>query len=155
VRELHATIIGDGKSRHFLETLAVDLDVSDQLSFAGTWGRHHILEHLRDFDLLIQPSRYEGFGITVIEGMAAGVPVLVSDIHGPMEIIREGEYGSYFTSDQETDCAQKILEIMEQTDKAEFRERVEKARIYVNQSFSIKNTSLNYCDSYFNQLKIV
>ncbi len=149
MRELHATIIGDGKSRQYLEKLAADLEVSDQLSFTGSWERHYIQEHLRDFDLLIQPSRYEGFGITVIEGMAAGVSVLVSDIDGPMEIIREGEYGTWFISGQEIDCAKKILEIKEQAEKAEFREGVEKARNYVNQAFSIESTSRNYCNSYF------
>jgi len=111
VNGLHGTIIGDGKSRQYLENLAKDLEVNGLLSFTGARDRRYILEHLRDFDMLIQPSRYEGFGITVIEGMAAGVPVLVSNIDGPMEIIREGKYGSYFTSGEAIDCAQKILEI--------------------------------------------
>ncbi len=149
VNGLHATLIGDGESRQLLEKMAGDLEVADQLSFAGTRDRAYILEHLRDYDLLVQPSRYEGFGLTVIEGMAAGVPVLVSDIDGPMEIIREGKYGNYFSSDQETDCAQKILEIREQAGKAEFRDRVEQARLYVLRTFSIESTSASYCEAYF------
>jgi len=150
IKDLRATIIGDGASRAFLEKLAADLAVSDRLTFAGAQERPYIQEHLRDFDLLIQPSRYEGFGITVIEAMAAGIPVLVSDVDGPMEIIREGEYGTYFTSGDDKDCAHKIQEIKEQTEKPEFREWIERTRVYVNQTFSISSTSSNYCESYFN-----
>jgi glycosyltransferase involved in cell wall biosynthesis len=149
-KNLRATIIGDGDSRSYLEKLAEDLAVSDQLTFAGARERPYIQKHLKDFDLLVQPSRYEGFGITVIEAMAAGIPVLVSDVDGPMEIIREGEYGSYFSSGDETDLARKITEIMEQSVKPGFPEQLERARKYVHQMFSIKSTSDNYCESYFN-----
>ncbi len=149
VKNLHATIIGAGDSRDFLESLVRDLTVSDQVSFAGAQERPYIQEHLRDFDLLVQPSRYEGFGITVIEAMAAGIPVLVSDVDGPMEIILEGKYGHYFRSDDEMDCALKILQIKQEIHDAEYRAGLEKARIYVNQTFSIRNTSASYCESYF------
>ncbi len=137
-------------SRSFLEKLTADLAVSDQVTFTGAKERPYIQEHLSDFDLLVQPSRYEGFGITVIEAMAAGIPVLVSNVDGPMEIIGEGKYGSYFTSGDETDCALKIKEIKEKSIKAEFRKHLEESRVYVNNTFSIKSTSINYCDSYFN-----
>jgi len=149
-KEIHATIIGDGDSMHFLKTLTDDLGLAQHISFPGTMERKYIQEELRNFDLLVQPSRYEGFGITVIEGMAAGLPVLVSDVDGPMEIIQEGKYGSFFKSGDETDCALKIREIIEQSGKTEFRERVEEARVYVNENFSIESTSRNYCEGYFN-----
>ena len=149
VKNLHATIIGAGDSLDYLESLVKDLALSEQVSFAGAQERPYIQEHLRDFDLLVQPSRYEGFGITVIEAMAAGIPVLVSDVDGPMEIIQEGKYGHYFKSGDEEDCALKILKIKEEIQDAAYREGLEKARIYVNQTFSIKNTSASYCESYF------
>ena len=65
------------------------------------------------YDLLVQPSRYEGFGLTVVEGMAAGVPVLVSDIEGPMEVIDKGRHGFAFRSEDFHDCGDRMMEIME------------------------------------------
>lgn len=49
-----------------------------------------IYHNLCNFDLFIQPSRFEGFGLTVAEAIAAKVTVLVSNIQGPMEIIDDG-----------------------------------------------------------------
>ena len=46
----------------------------------------YVAAHLTDYDLFVQPSRWEGFGLTVAEAMAAGVPVLVSEGQGPAEV---------------------------------------------------------------------
>lgn len=97
--------IGDGPSHGYLKDLAETLGVSSCCKFHGTLGRDDVYSRLCTYDLLIQPSRYEGFGLTVAEGMAAGIPVLVSNVEGPMEIIRNGEYGYHFRCDDASDLA--------------------------------------------------
>lgn len=101
-------LIGRGKSESELKTLVKRLSVEDVVSFLGLKSRGYIYQHLCDYDLFVQPSRNEGFGLTVAEAIAAKVPVLVSNIEGPMEIIENGKYGFYFSSGSIEECAQMI-----------------------------------------------
>jgi len=94
--DLDLTFIGDGESRPFLEQQTAALRLQERVHFLGSRPQDWIASHLCDYDLLVQPSRFEGFGLTVAEAMAAGIPVLVSDIEGPMEIIENGRYGHAF-----------------------------------------------------------
>ncbi|MDA8155868.1 MAG: glycosyltransferase [Actinomycetota bacterium] len=58
--------------------LAARLDAEEFRSFLGPMNRARIYENLCNYDLLVHPSRYEGFGLTVLEGIAAGLPALAS-----------------------------------------------------------------------------
>jgi len=105
---MEVDFIGDGVSRESLKTLAQEKGVADQVHFLGFQDRDFIYSHLKDYDLMCHPSRYEGFGLTVAEGMAAMLPVLVSDDGGPFEIIKRGKLGSAFKTESVEDCADKI-----------------------------------------------
>ncbi|WP_266364909.1 glycosyltransferase [Tellurirhabdus rosea] len=89
-RNLHITLdfIGAGESEVYLKTLAKNLGVENEVTFIGEKSRTWIKNNLCNYDILVQPSTYEGFGLTVIEGLAAGLPIIASDIDGPAEIIR-------------------------------------------------------------------
>lgn len=104
--------IGKGEDLHRLEQFVCDNKLEDYVRFLGDRTQQFIREHLCDYDLLVQPSYFEGFGLTVAEAMAAKVPVLVSDVFGPMEIIDNGLYGDYFKRGDSEDCAKKINNMM-------------------------------------------
>lgn len=59
---------------------ATALGVSDRIRFLGALTGGDLLEALGRADRLVLPSRHEGFGLAAVEGMAAGVPVVLSDI---------------------------------------------------------------------------
>ena len=101
-------LIGDGASYNYLRNLVADMRLSKYVNFLGARDQSYIYAHLCEYDLLVQPSIYEGFGLTVAEAMAAKVPVLVSAVQGPMEIIDNGHYGYYFRNQDHEDCAKKI-----------------------------------------------
>lgn len=105
-------LIGEGPSESFLRTLSEKLYITDAVNFLGNRSRDYIYTHLCDYDLFLLPSRYEGFGLTVAEAMAAKVPVLVSDIEGPMEVIGNGRFGSHFRCGDPDDCAAAIARII-------------------------------------------
>lgn len=69
------------------------MHLEDHVIFEGLKEQAWIYENLCRYDLFIQPSRYEGFGLTVAEAISAKVPVLVSNIEGPLEIIDGGRLG--------------------------------------------------------------
>ena len=65
---------------NYLIGLADKLHLNNYISFLGLRYRDYIYYHLSDYDLLVKPSLFEGFGLTIVEGKASGIEVLVSDI---------------------------------------------------------------------------
>jgi len=144
---IHIDFIGEGPSLDYLKELSSNLGVLDSVSFLGNKDRNFIYEHLCEYDLLVQPSVFEGFGLTVVEGMAAKIPVLVSANDGPMEIIDNGRFGFYFEKENEKDCAEKIIEIIDNTN---IKELTENAYRYAFQNFDISKTAKEYLNLYEN-----
>lgn len=140
--------IGEGPSLAYLQRLADELGVSKYCNFLGALGRDDVYARLCDYDLLIQPSRYEGFGLTVAEGMAAGIPVLVSDIEGPMEIIRNGKYGYHFASDDAADLARSLVRVAEDIQSGIAKIKAFAARQFVLDIYSLSRTADHYVDIY-------
>jgi glycosyltransferase involved in cell wall biosynthesis len=90
--DFSAVIAGDGEERAALERQTRDLKLETKVSFAG-WvaDKDAFFDSL---DVLCVPSTHEPFGLVVLEGMRAGVPVVASDIEGPHEILA-GVDGAY------------------------------------------------------------
>lgn len=106
--EIHLDFIGEGASLKMLGDMVAEKHLDREIRFLGNRPRDYIYSHLADYDLFIQPSRFEGFGLTVAEAMVARLPVLISDIEGPMDIIGQGKYGTSFRNGDAGDCARKI-----------------------------------------------
>lgn len=137
--------IGCGESENLLRDMVKEKGLNDYVVFEGCKTQDFLYEHLCDYDLFIQPSRYEGFGLTVAEAIAAKLPVLVSNIEGPMEIIGNGRYGMSFESENIKDLADKLQIILDGgydyslTDKA-YRHIVEK--------YDVRRTAKRYIEEY-------
>lgn len=144
--------IGEGDSENYLKQIVNNLGIKGQINFLGIKDRDYIYNNLQYYDLLVQPSFYEGFGLTIVEAMAANIPVLVSNIEGPMEIIEEGEYGYLFERGSISDLSQKIIEIMETKDNI-IQRITEKAFIHVKRKYNVENTAINYLEEYKNITK--
>lgn len=77
-RELELVITGkDWGDRGELKQLADSRGVGDRVSFTGE-RKEHAMEILAEADLVVLPSRFDGFGLCIVEAMMAGRPVLVS-----------------------------------------------------------------------------
>ncbi|MDR2406917.1 MAG: glycosyltransferase family 4 protein [Bacteroidales bacterium] len=146
--DIYLDFIGEGPSFSFLEQLVADSKLGSHIAFSGNKSRDYVYKHLCDYDLLVQPSVNEGFGLTVAEAMAAKVPVLVSNVEGPMEIIESGKYGYYFKSENVNDLAAKITDIIENYRTEKHHYMIENAYKHVLANFDIKNTALNYLVAY-------
>ena len=81
----------DGGRGPELEKLASTLGVEHRCRFVGF--QRNRFEWMRAFDLLVLPSRWEGFGLVLLEAGSAGVPIVASDIAPLNEIIRHGVDG--------------------------------------------------------------
>lgn len=89
-----------------LKQLAVNEGVEKRVEFLG--NVNDISCFLSKIDIFVLPSVYEGFGISLIEAMATGVPCIAANIDGPKEIIKDNEYGLLFESKNFKDLAMKI-----------------------------------------------
>jgi glycosyltransferase involved in cell wall biosynthesis len=87
-------VAGDGPEKPELEALAARLGVANRVHFAGGVPHDSLPQLLSICNLCLQPSLgEEAFGISVVEAMACGLPVLASDNGGLPEIVVDGETG--------------------------------------------------------------
>lgn len=146
INNIQVDFIGEGTSLIELEKLTVENNVVENVRFLGLRDRAYIYSHLKDYDLMCHPARYEGFGLVIAEAMAARVPVLVSNDGGPYELIHQGKYGSSFRMESAEDCAEQIKTIMQEYAVA--MEKVELAYQYTIQNFSIEYMVKQLLESY-------
>ena len=83
--------IGDGPERQPAEELSRELGVCDEVRFVGK--QEQMEDILAIGDLFLLPSEYESFGLAALEAMAAGVPVVSTNVGGLSEINIPGETG--------------------------------------------------------------
>ncbi len=142
--------IGAGESKEYLFNLAKKLKIENKVYFLGSKTREYVYMNLKNYDLLIQPSIFEGFGLTVIEAIAAKVPVLVSNIEGPMEIINNGKYGYFFKSNDFQDLKEKLHLILNEYEDLSIINKIESAFLHISSKFNITLTAMNYLKYYKN-----
>ena len=138
-------VIGDGESREQLERQVAKLGLKDKVSMLGQRDRAYIYEHLKDYDLFVLPSRSEGFGLSVAEAMCAGLPVLVCDQEGAMDVIDGGRLGKSFKTGDSKSLAERIAEFLE---KGTNDDLVNEACQYAHEHFDISHTAKQYIEEY-------
>lgn len=87
------TIVGDGPERAALEHAVEDASLVGDVAFAGALGRDTVYGTLKMADLFVSASRVEGLPVSVLEAMAAGLPLVLSDIP-PHREVTEGYGGA-------------------------------------------------------------
>jgi glycosyltransferase involved in cell wall biosynthesis len=144
--ELH--LVGSGKSKAYLEELIQRYELTDLVFMYDDKDRSWIYPNLKNFDILIQPSRYEGFGLTIVEGMAAGLPVIASNLDGPKEILCNGRFGYLFESEDYCGLADKIVEVIDKYKNGTIGLQIARAYQHGTQYFSLPNMVNNYREVY-------
>jgi glycosyltransferase involved in cell wall biosynthesis len=84
-------LVGDGPERASLENLAQQLGIAGRVLFLGY--RQDIPDLLSICDMMVLPSLYEGLPLSILEAMAAGKPVIATNIGGTNEAVIDGETG--------------------------------------------------------------
>lgn len=102
--------IGDGEKRKELEEKVTKFGFQDKIILLG--NQNNPYPYYRECDIYVQPSRHEGYCITLAEARAFEKPIITTDFVGAREQIIDGETG-FITSFNEELISQKIINIIE------------------------------------------
>lgn len=89
--DAHLLLVGDGSLRPHLENLVSQMHLADRVIFTGT--RKDVPHLLKTLDIFILSSQWEGLPNTILEAMAAGVPVVATTVGGVPEVITHPQNG--------------------------------------------------------------
>ena len=97
--DVHCHFVGGGPDLPRLQQQVDELGLGARVHFHGEQRRSQVLDHLRRADVLVLPSvpssdgRREGIPVSLMEGMAAGLPVVASRLSGIPELVEDGQTG--------------------------------------------------------------
>jgi len=125
--DAHFVWVGEGPLEQDVRKLSTSLQLDSAIHWLGQRSDVQKLLHL--FDCLILTSRWEGFPLVVLEAMAAGVPVVATDILGTRELIQHGVNG-WLAPVRDTEAlAGWVLELLTNPSKADAVRKASQARI--------------------------
>lgn len=109
--KVRLAIIGDGPERDELKRQARRLGITPQVIFVG--HRSHAAQYMRAFHVFILPSRKEGFPYALLEALAAGLPIIATDVGGVAELV--GEAAELVPSEKPHTLATTLKRVLEDT----------------------------------------
>jgi len=127
-------IAGEGEDRGLLQRLIAHHGLEAMVRLAGWVSPPDAF--LAGRDLVVVPSRYEPFGLVVIEAMAAGVPVVASALEGPLEILADGRFGGLFDGADTQSIASAIAGALEDYQSAAETARLAQAHAVETYGFA-------------------
>ena len=137
----HLFLVGDGVRRKELQDLVKDLNLINRVHFLGI--RTDVDKLLKSSDIVVMSSHWEGFGLSAVEGMAAGKPVIASDVDGLREVVKDA--GILFSPGNENELAKIINELACNKD---YYNATTDACIKRAEKFDISKMADGYCKIY-------
>jgi glycosyltransferase involved in cell wall biosynthesis len=105
-------IVGTGEDAYEqqLKTLTAALGIADRVHFAGF--QEDVMPFLSALSLYVHPARMEGFGIAVVEALAAGKAVVATKVGGLPEVVDHGRTGLLVTADHPEELSAAVLSLL-------------------------------------------
>jgi glycosyltransferase involved in cell wall biosynthesis len=108
-------IVGEGPHKSFLEQLVHKLDLAD-VRFVGSVNYDQMPLLFQDASIFVHGTKYESFGLVLVEALASGTPVVSSNVGGISDIIVDGNNGFLVDYNDADAMAQRIVELHEKPD---------------------------------------
>ena len=144
-KEYTLTFVGEGETQEIAKREVLMLKLNDRVQFLGY--SNSVPSLLKRSDIAIQSSKFEGFGLSALEAMASGTPIIVSNVDGLANVV--GDSGLLFELGNVKDLIDKIL-ILE--DPSIYLEK-SKDGIRKSLTYSIENTAKKYIELYKEELR--
>lgn len=138
-------IIGEGVLNDKLQKYAKELGIASLVKFEGRLARENVSEVLSKSHLLISTSKFETFGVTLIEGLAKGLPVVATNSGGPEDIIQKGD-GILVNNHSAEEVAKAILEVIKNYSSYNANEISERCKVRFSEDAIYEKTIKHYYD---------
>ncbi len=142
--DVHVIILGRGGMRDALSSLSVSLGIQDRIHLLGF--REDAASYLRLMDVFTLPSLSEGLPLSLLEAMAAEVPVVVTQVGGMPEVVEHGKSGFLVPPGDPETLAHKIRWLLENPERA--RAMGDAGGQRVRESFSLERMTGQYHEVY-------
>lgn len=129
-------VVGDGPDRMSLEQRAKSLGLAGNILWLGQKSHEEVYQLYSIMDVVVTPSRFEGFGLSAAEAMAAGCPVVGTRVDGLNEVIENDVTGFLFSAGDSATLVGSLIELLSNREKA--REMGQNGRKRVGELFSIE-----------------
>lgn len=113
--KVHLLLVGEGETMHYCRNLVCDLKLESRVHFLGR--RNDIPQLIKASYLGIQSSHWEGFGLTAVEIMAGGIPIVASEVDGLKQVV-EGA-GCLFECGNDSELAYIVNDLLQDRMKYE------------------------------------
>lgn len=143
--DVHLILVGDGERKMTCEKLVDEQGLKERVHFVGV--QSDIPKWLGKADIGIQSSHWEGFGLAAVEMMAAGLPVVASDVDGLKQVV-EGA-GILFPHGDYEKLAEEVKKLI--VDKDYYSQTKQKC-LECSKRYGIESTVQKYIDVYKNIL---
>lgn len=114
-RPIKLLIVGDGPNRKNIESLITNRKLDNKVKILGF--RHDIPQLLRLSDCFVLSSHSEGLSYSIIEAMASGLPLVVTDVGGNRELVIDGECGYLAPPNDPTAFAERLQLLIDNEQK--------------------------------------
>jgi glycosyltransferase involved in cell wall biosynthesis len=144
----HLTIVGSGPMESHYKEMSRDLGVENQVHFAGQRSPQQVDEHLKQADIFVLNSSYEGLPHVVLEAFNFSTPVLASRCGGTPELVIDGETGFLFDYNE----IDQIQETIENLQNSDWQTMLQNAHHCLESKFSQKQMLNSTCHSLLGQV---
>lgn len=127
-------IMGHGPDKQTLRDLAEQLQISKRLTFSASTITDS--RNISNIDIFVEPTRKEGFGMSVLQAMATGIPVIASGVGGIFSLIEDGVSGLLVSAGDTQGMIDGICRLLENPGLRQ--ELAHNARARVEKEFSAK-----------------
>lgn len=135
--KVNLVVLGQGQERENLEKLALTLGIKSHVDFIGF--EDNPFKYMAQADVFVSSSMREGFGNSIVEAMALGLPVISTDCSGPAEIIKDA--GILVPTQNAKLLADAIIKLL---DNSSFRKDIVQRGLYRANDFLVQTSIENY-----------
>jgi len=141
--EIILNIVGDGSEINNLKHLVEKYELGEKVNFIGKIESQKLNEYLKDADIFIQASNYEGLPHSILEAINYEIPILSTEVGGCSVLLNKGERGYIIPMPiSETGITEGIRTII--NNKNEAKSKVKLAKKYLNEEYNFNTNAEIY-----------
>lgn len=146
------TLIGDGLDHKYLIEKINNLGLNNDVQILSSINRLWIYDNLYKYDVLLVPSRIEGFGLSAVEGLAAKLPIIVSNVGGLKDINDHLNNKLYVAEPNPCSFFSEVIRLLESYNKNLIEKETEKLFVEAKKLYDISDMVTKYYKHYIGAL---